>query len=231
MPLTYTPQLLSRVRTAVEEATASFYTDAEIYQALTDGQRQVANYLHSLWLKSGKKVMPKGLTPLVLHSSGTTSEDSTGYVGVTYVTITNMWELISAFYSGDSATLKAQPCEIREYDKDFTNMYMTTADGSYNSFMTATLYRPYAFVKTKYASTYDVSVFFLPPKSGTAGVAYYTYLKFPTAIDGSTEPILAQPTHDAIAQYAIAFILNKDERTQESQFAYAQFEKMLQVLE
>lgn len=58
-------QLLARCRTLLDESSAGFFTDAEIYSALTDGQKEVANVL----VTENKQRLPETLRPLVTTAS------------------------------------------------------------------------------------------------------------------------------------------------------------------
>lgn len=66
-------EMLARTRTLLDEASAGFFTDAEIYSALTDGQKQVATVLMTIYMKAQKR-FPEVLRPLIqtpVTSSGT----------------------------------------------------------------------------------------------------------------------------------------------------------------
>jgi hypothetical protein len=53
------------------------------------------------------------------------------------------------------------------------------------------------------------------------------YLKQPTEISGSAEPLLAEETHEAIILYAFSFLLRKDLRQPEADGAYKLFLDMV----
>ncbi|MFC2135986.1 hypothetical protein ACFLTH_15325 [Bacteroidota bacterium] len=67
--MTYTV-MLAKLRTLLNEASASFWSDTELYASLTDGQQEVANYLVALWKSKGGD-LPEALKKLFDTDTGT----------------------------------------------------------------------------------------------------------------------------------------------------------------
>ena len=61
-----TTTLVTRVRTLLDESSAGFFTTDEIYKALTDGQREVINFVLSIY-KAKLEINPDEKLPEVLR--------------------------------------------------------------------------------------------------------------------------------------------------------------------
>lgn len=204
-------EMLARVRTLLDEASASFWTDAEIYSALTDGQQEAANYFYSMYEKL-KQVnpligLPHTLEPLYTLTTSTTIN---GLVN----NPSNYWHLILATYAyngGTSYNCRIQPLSpALLYDLDNT----------------------YLVASTTSPTVYQVSstqFLFLPTASGTANYAL-GYIVKPTAISSSVDPVLPVLAHTAIVHYATAQMLFKDQRPQEAQLFLQNFINEIQVI-
>ena len=214
--MTYT-EMLARVRTLLDEASASFWTDTEVYAALTDGQQEVANYFLNIYkIKSSQNL--NALLPQPLESLVKSEIDTTATSGITKPS--DYWHLISAKYAytgGLTGTYYNCRIERVSATRDFNlqNTYLT-ASNTY-----PTVYEAY--------SGSDLMLFFSPLPSGTA--AYnITYVSTPTAINGSTSPILPVQTHSAIVHWGVAQMLFKDQRPQEAQLHLQNFLNELQTI-
>jgi hypothetical protein len=207
-------EMLARVRSLLDEASASFWSDSEIYSALTDGQQSIANYFYNLYiLRSSEKQdvpIPKVLEKLYTASSGTTATSNvakpSGY-----------WHLISAKYAYDD-TIKYN-CRIEKISSaTFSNLD--------NTYLSATNTSPVIYEDYSASS---VDFYFSPPPNVTAGYKIY-YLKFPSAISGSSEPSLDVLVHDAIVDYAMFKLLMKDQRPNEAQVYLQKYLNELQTI-
>jgi hypothetical protein len=189
-------EMLARVRTLLDEASAGFFTDAEIYSALTDGQKQVANFLLSKFQNYQK--LPEPLRPLLVNpvaSSGTSINVPADY-----------WHDFSLKYG---SSVGAKQVAIKRELKDIAQV----EDNSY---------------LTDFYYTIDSDTI----NFGISGTQYYTliYLKKPTAIDGSTQPILSESSHSAIVHWATAQMFIKDQKIPESQVMMKNYMEELQVI-
>lgn len=74
-----TANMLSRLRTMLDESSASFWSDTEMYSALADGQREVADHLLMLYKQKYKlnpdEELPVGLRTLVSSTTGTGTQN------------------------------------------------------------------------------------------------------------------------------------------------------------
>ena len=186
--------MLSRVRTLLDEASASFWTDTECYAALSDGQREVVNTVKNPQIL---KVLLKTLS----GSDGTSSAitlptDFRQFVNATYTTVT---------------TEDQKPCRIVNYDADF----LLEKDNSYLAPNRAT---PVVYIN----ATIGLRLIYFEPTSIHADYTI-KYLKQPTEISGAVEPILPEETHEAIILFAFSFLLRKDLRAQEADGVYKLF--------
>ena len=196
-------EMLARCRTLLDEATAAFWTDAEVYSALADAQQAVANYflsIHKIELLSNPKApIPQPLESLYAVDTNTTA---TGLVSLP----ADYWHLLAASFAytgGLAGTFYV--CRIYRLGE-------TMFRDVNNSFFAGTTTDP--IVYEVYSS--GRKFYFLPAVSGTGGYAL-NYLKIPTAISSSVDPTLPVQTHNAIVFYAVAQMLFKDQRPQEAQ--------------
>lgn len=207
-----TALMLARVRTLLDEVgTASFWTDAEIYSALADGQQESANYFMNIFkkLKENNPLtpLPKALESLYVSATGTTAS---GLIN----NPTSYWHLILATYAYNGGT--SYNCRIQSLSPsllyDLENTYLSASATS------PTVYQVSA-----------TQLLFLPTASGTANYAL-GYVKFPTAIALAQEPTLPESTHMAIVHYAVAQMLFKDQRPQEAQLHLQNFINELSII-
>lgn len=198
--------MLAATRTILDESSASFWTDAEIYAALADGQNQVIQLLLDKYRVTGR--MPYELKSVEFDDTG--ADDN--------VTVpAGMYEFLRATYDHDG-TGGQEPCEILTPDDVLKREDST--------FTTATSTEPIAYIK----STSDaLKIYFLPSKSGTPAYTIWHITK-PSDIAGGTNPTLPTTTHSAIVHYAVSRMLDKDQRPQEAQLHYNVFLKEVEGL-
>lgn len=212
-----TANMLSRVRTSLDEASASFWTDAEIYSALTDGQQETANYFLSLY--KAKSVNNIGaVLPQPLESLLKNKIDTTVSSGVTKPT--DYWHLVSAKWAYTGGLVGTYyPCRIEGLssirDFNLANTYLAATETF------PTVYEAY--------SGSAILFWFLPAPSGT-GAYNISYISVPTTISSSVDPILPASTHTAIVHWAVAQMLSKDQRPQEAQLFMQNFINEIQVI-
>ena len=207
--------MLARTRTLLEESTAAFWTDAEIYAALADGQNAVINVL--LGVYKGKSQinnqteLPYELTTLLENAAAAMASSSlnipTGF----------LW-LVSAQWSYNG-TVTAKPCIIVNDDRTFVFL-------EDNTYLGATASNPKAYI----APVSSVMKINFLPAYATSGTYGIRYLKTPTAIASGQNPTLPVSTHSAIVFYATAQMLYKDEKFQEAQMMLNDYSKELQNL-
>lgn len=198
-------QMLSRLRTLLDENSAGFWTDTECYNALSDGQREVINILF--------KVNPyhQGLKSLLKTQS------AIGVSGTAISLPSDFKELLNATWS--TVTGETQfPCNIKDYDTQFlidkNNTYLAPHRAS-----------PVVYIKA--GTTVGRKIYFEPASTGDYT---FVYLTNPPEIDGSTNPILPVETHEPIIVYAFSFLLRKDLRGAEADGAYKLFLEMASKL-
>lgn len=207
-------EMLARARTLLDEATAGYWTDTEIYSALADGQQSVANYFISIFktqrLQDLTVNIPQPLESLYAVDTNTTA---TGLVSKP----ADYWHLLAASYANTGGLLGTfYPCRIYQLS------HAMFSDIN-NAFFAAISTDP--IVYEVYSS--GQKFYFLPAVSGTGAYAL-NYLKVPTAISSSVDPTLPVQTHSAIVYYAVAQMLFKDQRPQEAQIKMQDFANELQ---
>jgi hypothetical protein len=197
-------EMLSRCRTLLDEASAGFFGDTEIYSALTDGQQECANYFYNIY-KSLIKVdanasLPESLEPLYTIATGTAT------LGVVNKPA-DFWGIISA-------TFNTSICKILPLDKALF------------SYIENTYTQPTTTSPIVYQAS-SSTLMFLP---ATSSGYILRYIKIPTVIASATNPILSKQTHTAIVHWATAQMLFKDQRPQEAQLHLQNFINELQTV-
>jgi hypothetical protein len=190
--------MLARVRTLLDEAAASYWTDAESYASLADGQNAAIDMLIGAY-RAKKRVDPNTKLSYELEAvlNDNTATDDTIAVPSGFM------ELVSATYDHNGSGGE-NPCIISDVRKAQLN--------EDNTYLAADETSPVVYIKT----TGDtVNLEFLPVKSGTPATSYW-FIVSPTDIASGQNAVLPVSTHNAIVYFATAKLLQKDERLQES---------------
>lgn len=205
------PNLLARLRTLLDEASAAYWTDAESYAALADGQNAVIAIALGVY-RAKKFSLPNQDIPLshVLQSLFSTQTATVG-VGVATASLTGtVLELVYVKWNSAAAT-PLYACRVRNYSpaSEFkaANSFLvaTPTSGEYFiRFNNPTI--TFETVSTNAAATYLAGVLTQPTDIGAA--------------QASTVPDICVP---AIVQFAFARMLSKDQRVAESQDAFKRF--------
>ena len=209
-------EMLARTRTLLDEASASFWTDTEIYAALADGQQECANYFLNIYkIKSKDDLSVPIPQPLEVLYKVATATTTTGIVDKP----SDYWHLLSASFAvtgGLAGTF--YNCRIERFS---ASMFFNIN----NTYLVASTTSP--IVYDVYSTSHKF--YFRPDVSGT-GAYGLNYLKTPTAITASVNPELDVQTHSAIVHWATAQMLFKDQRPQEAQLHLQNFINELQIV-
>ena len=210
--------MLAAMRTILDESSASFWTDAEAYAALADGQNEVIKELLGVY-KSRYKIDPNTELPVEL-----TSIEEYGNAAITasvemIAAPTGFLWLMAAKWDHDNAGALV-PCRILTVDRGFFHHQG-------NTFLAATATDPIAYVAPEVVAG-GHSINFLPNSTGTANYEIY-YIAAPTDIAAGTNAALPVTTHSAIVNYATARMLEKDQR-QEAQVFYNKYLQELKTI-
>lgn len=193
-----TKALTVKVRTALEETTAGFFLDAEIYTALADAQREIIGHLLAVFkVKQKMKIdepCPTVLTPLLNSTvaAAGTQNLPTDYLDVLFIkdsTASNVQIKIRGMSS-------AYPAEMA------------------NTYLASTSAQPFCYINATQV-VFETSLSWI-----------MTYFKIPTDPSGSVDPTLNSMAHNAMVQYAFAFMLEKDH----DERAGEEFNKFYQLL-
>lgn len=174
-----TKALAAKVRTSLDEASAGFWTDTEIYNALADGQREIVNIISTIYKTksalNGSEKLPEVLRAIM---ATTTSQTGTQNLPADYWT----WLVI---YTGTT------PVYVRPDGLDKTLKF--------NTYMASSAAQPYCSI-TSTQVVFETSVTW-----------FMDYLKTMTDMSGSVDPVVPSMAYNVLVEYAIAFLLNKDE--------------------
>ena len=197
-------EMLARIGVLVDETPGSstFYTIDDAYRFLTSGQYEVANYFLNLYRKM-REVKRNVMLPFALQ---TLLKSKTATLAETADTIqfpTDYWEYVSLMYSHTSGD--RYPVRIRPHN-DLQNFFKENSFAGQNT-----------DAHDYYANIIEDFGGFQMSGESSSGSSYrLNYIKKPTDIRASVQPVLGANTHDAIVIYAAAMLMIKDERWQES---------------
>lgn len=194
--------MLSIIRTWIDEDTAEFVLDSEIYQALSDGQREYASIVFAQFKKMQEidrnAPLPFILLPLF-------AEYENGYESQTALTMpANFWDVIYLTYGNTPPYTPLYKRELSAAREFLKNNSLMNAASTY-------------FGVTATAITLETA------SPATPTNFQLGYLSIPQAIDGATEPVLPEVTHEAICKFALAEILKKSKQFQPAIAAFNEF--------
>lgn len=183
-------EALARVRTLLDEASTGFWTNTEVYSALTDGQKEVANIVLSIYRVRREanplEKMPTILINLLTNVTGTNKSSSVEKPN-------DFWQLSSAKFARITGETE-KTCIVKIYDDE----YLRSVDNLYS--------KP----SKGFPHVYDFGTTIEFNPSSSSGDYTIYYFKKTTDIDENTEPILPEETHNAIVQYAYEEVIVKD---------------------
>lgn len=199
-------EMLARCRTILDEASAGFWTDAEIYAALADGQNEVIRKLLETYRQTG--AIKTELRSVYFDDSGN---------GDDVALPSGFLELIKATYDHDGTGVK-QPCEVLDH--------RTVLEREDNTYTSATHKKPTAHINSEADA---LKVFFLP--TGVDAPTYTIYfIAKPADIAGAQNATLPVTTHNAIVHFAVSRMFDKDAKAAEAQAQYTLFLKEIEAL-
>jgi len=212
-----TAEMLTRIRTFLDEASASFWSDTEIYSALADGQNEVISICLNFY-RAKKEVNSRTELPQVLTALHTHVAD-TNLTGIVTAPADYLF-LLGGYYSDDTPTQSPKAFTVKDYGLNYFHDY-------YNTYLAPTANDPIAIVANTSGGV--LSIYFIPAPTGGDTAQYaFEYLRKPTAIASGVNPTLSVFAHNAIVTYAFAQLLLKDDRMQEAQAQYQIFINMVQ---
>jgi len=210
------PNLLARLRTLLDEASASFWTDAEAYAALADGQNAVIALALGVY-RAKKFATPNQdipLSPLLqtLYSTQTATVAS----GASTASLTGtVLELVWVKYNS-AAGSPLYPARVRFHSP-------ASEFKAANSFLVATIASGEYYIRFA-----NPVITFETASTNNAAAWIAGVLTQPTDIGASQASVIPDSAVEAIVEFAFARCLSKDQRTQESQEAFSKFIKLTQ---
>lgn len=209
--------LLARLRTLLDEASASYWTDTEAYAALADGQNAVVTIALGV-LRASRMAKPNGdvalpfvLKPLYAVQTGTVAS------GQSAATLTgNVLEVLWVTYNSATGT-PLYPVRIRhnsyasQFQKANTYLVASTTTNEYYAQITNLTTITFETASTNNAAAYNVGL-----------------LSQATDIASGQNPVLPDEAVPAILMFAFARLLNKDQRLEEAVEAFKEFVSLAQ---
>jgi len=192
-----TAEAVTRLRSVLDESVAAFWTDTEIYSALTQGQLAVISLMTDIYLVKSRYTnedIPVHLLPLANLVSGSLSV--TQYK---FTLPTKFYTDISVKYNPTGGA--AEPC----YKRKISSRHFDDRDNSY--------------LTGHYYSITNTELVF---EEVAAATAYYQmwYLALPDDIDATHNPAVIDTTMTYVLEYALALLLNKEKRLEEANVHY-----------
>ena len=195
--------MLAKVRTFLDEASASYWTDTEVYAALAHAQVACIDVVLAVY-KQRFQIDPDYELPDELRVL--TAFAGAGMSASALALPSGFFWLVSAKWDHDASGLE-EPCRIASQNRTFNAR-------ENNTYLAATSTDPVAYVGVSAGGVQSIN--FLPAYD-TSATYSIVYLKYPTAIASGQEPTLPEGTHNAIVEYATYAMLMKDQRPQEAQ--------------
>lgn len=199
-------EALSRVRNILNETTAGFWTDAQLYQYLDSGMNIAIQ--HTLGVLEAKKKENKYSGSIVLQPLHTLDSSNTTVAGTQEYSLPSDF-LITDFcdYTPDDRVNGVLPCVLIDYAKmRFENT---------NTYLVYTANNPAYYIR-------DSKIGFFPiPVTGGAGANRYNhyYYKKPTTITSGTassEIPIKLESHEAVIYFAVHLACLQDFRPEDS---------------
>jgi len=201
------PNMLAKLRTLLDEASATFWSDTECYASLADGQREVINFALIFYNKNPEHI-PEVLRPLLTSTSSTIGS------------------------SGSSASLPASfiaPVSVKYSHTNGTQVpTFIRSNGQGHFFKQAnSLLQPVATTPFTYFCYFLAGTIVFETAAATTSGYTLEYLALPTDIASGQNATIPDFTHNAIVQYAYAQLLLKDKKHQEAAQEWQKFMAML----
>jgi len=196
--------MLAAVRTILDEASASFWTDAEIYAALADAQNNIIDKVLAVY-RAKRMINPDMPMPYTLESL-TALVTGTG-LAASYISVPSDYlEMVYAKWDSDSTGTQYR-CEV------MSATYNNFRED--NTFLSATHTKPICQASPITTGS-TVLINFLPVYK-VAATYEVQYIATPTDIAAGQNAKLPANTHNAMIHFAVARMLDKDQRLQEAQ--------------
>jgi hypothetical protein len=204
--------MLAKTRTLLDESSAGFWSDTEIYSALKDGEYECLNFLASVY-QAKLQAKPDSMPPDVLRALITIVVNlSFGSTGTSTVALPgDFFADLHVEYDDNSNAPIAAYRRGENPNRVFSqeNTYLPSNQSQYYYWIDA------------------ANLNFGTAVSGT-GAYRLTYLKKPLGISASQDAQIGYQAHEAICYYGFAQLLIKDQRMQEATQAFAQYMRILQ---
>jgi len=201
-------EALSRTRAILNETTAGFYSDTELYQFLDSGLNDVVSYAISQLdiMRMQMRYKPSLILEPLLTTVSAANGESTTVDIQEYNLPSNYLYTDNCKYTSNDTT---NPTPVAAVYVPHSNGVWYTK----NSYLAYTIDDPAYYIR-------DGKIGFFPiPSHGGAGCYYHYYYKKPTAITVSTassEIPTKVISHEAVINYAVFYALTKDARFQEA---------------
>lgn len=203
--------MLSAVRTLLNEASASYWADADIYVWLSEGQKEVLKGVLSMYLERKNKdpYIPTVIQKQIIGTNIDTSSKTSADFPADFV------HLIGAKYTPDGIDVDKAP--LRVLTKTAENLSKEV-----NTYLVPSNEQPIG-----YLTGFSLELYPIPTANSNLDL---NYVKDTTDISASTQPVLPPFTHNAIVQYAFSQALLKDEREQDASNSLNKFYEELKLL-
>lgn len=224
--------LLLKLRSLVDETSAGFFTDAQLFQYLSSSQNLSATKLLSkqngLKLVRGNDFEIETLKPLIKKETITISSNSNS---ISLSSLTDIIEVyaVDIYNATAGVTLPLTKIGLSELRKRTGNSYTshrfdaTTNLGSvYYAVYQGNILTSFVNGTFPYNSTA-----FTNAALNRMDVYYYAQ---PTALSTTIDPALPPDTYEAIILYGLYFALTQDKDSQRAELAYNSAEKLISNL-
>lgn len=210
-------EALARCRVLLDESSAGYWQDTDIYRSLDSGQSAVIQYCLTVE-EQKKKIDPYYRHPVLaaLINTDPTTATTVGSGEQEYNLPTGFLASYSAEYdSTGTGTAYGKVAQLLTYEE--------IKRRGQNSFNSATISNPYYYISGSKIG------FFPQPSGTTSGSIIHKYYKQPAEVAALQTFTLRPETHEAIILYAVGKMLEKDGNNKATTF-YQQYLNQLQML-
>ncbi|MBN8545863.1 MAG: hypothetical protein J0L60_06990 [Ignavibacteria bacterium] len=203
-----TAEMITRVRSLLDEREAGFWSDAEVMDALNDGQDEVVNYCLFVFAEGGVEgELPLLLTPLE-------TEQTIEPVTAADVVLPSDFMYLLSVKCAPTTGASLKPCMIRSTS-------MARYSREHNRFLKPDGANLYAFLRG------GKLVFEVPPVNGSVVI---NYIRKGSRISEEQNCELPDNASGAIISYAAALLLEKDKQSEEAGRFFGMFTNKIELL-
>lgn len=181
--------LVVQVRIQLEETSAAYYTDAEVFSALTLGQQEIVGSLITMY-KQRVAINPEEKLPRILRALVNSTTAATGTQNLP----TGFLDYLAIYVTGTYLPIRVRPDGYQKYFEKGNTYLASSSTQPFCSFTSSQI-------------VLETSVEWI-----------MDYIKTPSDMTTDVDPTLDSAAYSALVEYATAYLLMKDSMMQEASY-------------